>query len=237
MHASTCSAHSLPVSRPTWKTNKEEDCLQARTLVSRSLTYFRYPSLWRSSGVPWPQGYLRGGPDSWDQSLGILCMWMTHLHCRGGKPLILRQREQAERWQEIELKSKHGPEHMPFIKMSTKISMSVWECLLDLKWKKFYRFSWLLLGRKIPLRFFFFLEDSLTLLRNAPLLVMSPAPVAWIRSTSFTILSLYASCRVLLQHHGMMGACRVQSRWPISWIKWPKKAKVGYQVFSKGLLN
>lgn len=165
-------------------------------------------------------------------------MLLSHLHCRGGKPLRLGQGVQAERWQEIELKSKHRPEHMTFIKMSTKISKTFWECLLGLKWKKFYRFSWFLLGRKIPLRLCVlggggFLEDSITLLRNTPLLVMSPAPVAWIRSRSFTISPLCVSCRMLLQHHGMMGACRMQSRWPISWIKWPKRGKVGYQVFSQ----
>lgn len=58
---------------------------------------------------------------------------------------------QAGRWQGIELKSKRGSEHMPFTKMSIKMLVSGCECLLSLKWEKFYRLSRLPVGREIPL--------------------------------------------------------------------------------------
>lgn len=58
---------------------------------------------------------------------------------------------QAERWQEIELKSKHAVEHMLFIK---NIYQNIYECecLLVLKWEMSYWFFWLQAGKKIHFR-------------------------------------------------------------------------------------
>lgn len=66
---------------------------------------------------------------------------------QGVRPLTLGQGVQAERWQKIELKSKHALEHMPFIKNIYQ-NICECECLLVLKWRCLIGFSGFRLERK-----------------------------------------------------------------------------------------
>lgn len=53
-------------------------------------------------------------------------------HSGGGRSLRLGQGLQAGRWKEIELKTNHGPEHTPFIKMPLKypwVSVNAFQAL------------------------------------------------------------------------------------------------------------
>ena len=102
--------------------------------------------------------------------------------------------------------------------MSTRRSVNVCNCLLGLTRKKFQRFSWLQVGKKIPSGCI--LSGSLSLMTYRCLSVTSPATLAWPRSWSPTSLSLQASSRESWQHLGLMGGHWAKSRWLTGSVKW-----------------
>ena len=93
--------------------------------------------------------------------------------------------------------------------MSTRRSVNVCNSLLVLTRKKFQRFSWLQVGKKIPSGCI--LSGSLSLMTYRCLSVTSPAALAWERSWPPASLPLQASGRVSGQHPGLMGGHRARA--------------------------